>query len=224
MQSFALLKPIQSILWSVALLLLGNGLISTLLTLRGTDEGFSSATMGFIMSSYFIGFICGTWVSGRLIRRMGHIRTFAFCASICASSSLIHIIFIDAWVWIILRFFYGLAYITLMTVIESWLNSQAASHERGRVFAFYMVVNLGALTIAQQMLHIAKPDNFLLFAIVSILISWAILPLTLTRRNQPTINSEKPKSSLKNLLKKQLKHHHLMKLKHDNESKKFCNK
>lgn len=201
MQSFALLKPIQSILWSVALLLLGNGLISTLLTLRGTDEGFSSATMGFIMSSYFIGFICGTWVSGRLIRRMGHIRTFAFCASICASSTLIHIIFIDAWVWIILRFFYGLAYITLMTVIESWLNSQAASHERGRVFAFYMVVNLGALTIAQQMLHIATPDNFLLFAIVSILISWAILPLTLTRRNQPTINSEKPKSSLKNLLK-----------------------
>lgn len=201
MQSLALLKPIQSILWSVALLLLGNGLISTLLTLRGTNEGFSSATMGLIMPSYFIGFVCGTWVSGRLIRRMGHIRTFAFCASICASATLLHIIFIDAWVWIVLRFFYGLAYITLMTVIESWLNSQAASHERGRIFAFYMVVNLGALTIAQQMLHIATPDNFLLFAIVSILISWAILPLTLTRRNQPMINSERPKSSLKNLLK-----------------------
>ena len=201
MQSLALLKPIQSILWSVALLLLGNGLISTLLTLRGTNEGFSSATMGLIMSSYFIGFVCGTWVSDRLIRRMGHIRTFAFCASICASATLLHIIFIDAWVWVVLRFFYGLAYITLMTVIESWLNSQAASHERGRIFAFYMVVNLGALTIAQQMLHIATPDNFLLFAIVSILISWAILPLTLTRRNQPMINSERPKSSLKNLLK-----------------------
>ena len=46
MQSLALLKPIQSILWSVALLLLGNGLISTLLTLRGTSEGFSSIVMG----------------------------------------------------------------------------------------------------------------------------------------------------------------------------------
>ena len=135
-------------------------------------------------------------LSSRL-RRMLCIRA----TSTCASSSLILIIFIDAWVWIILRFFYGLAYITLMTVSERWFNSQAASHERGRVFAFYMVVNLGALTIAQQMLHIATPDNFLLFAIVSILISWAILPLTLTRRHQPTINSEKPKSSLKNLLK-----------------------
>ena len=52
MQSLALLKPIQSILWSVALLLLGNGLISTLLTLRGTSEGFSSAVMGMIMSAF----------------------------------------------------------------------------------------------------------------------------------------------------------------------------
>ncbi|MCB2426333.1 MFS transporter [Methylophaga pinxianii] len=201
MQSLALLKPIQSILWSVALLLLGNGLISTLLTLRGTSEGFSSAVMGMIMSAYFVGFICGTWVSGRLIRRMGHIRTFAFCASVCATTTLLHIIFIDQWAWMGFRFFYGLAYITLMTVIESWLNSQAASHERGRIFAFYMVVNLGALAIAQQMLHLDSPEGFLLFALVSILVSWAILPLTLTRRNQPNIATERPKSSLKNLLK-----------------------
>lgn len=201
MQSLALLKPIQSILWSVALLLLGNGLISTLLTLRGTSEGYSSAVMGMIMSAYFVGFICGTWVSGRLIRRMGHIRTFAFCASICATTTLMHHIFIDPWVWLGLRFFYGLAYITLMTVIESWLNSQAARHERGRIFGFYMVVNLGALAAAQQMLHLDSPESFLLFAVVSILISWAILPLTLTRRNQPTIAAERPKSSLKSLLR-----------------------
>lgn len=199
MHSLALLKPIRSILWSVALLLLGNGLLSTLLTLRGTSEGFSSAVMGVVMSAYFVGFICGTWVSGRLIRRMGHIRTFAFCASICATAALLHVIFIDMWAWIVIRFLYGLAYITLMTVIESWLNSQAASHERGKIFGFYMVVNLGALAIAQQMLRIDSTDSFLLFALVSILISWALLPLTLTRRNQPTI-SDSPKSSLKALL------------------------
>lgn len=43
MRSLAMLKPVKSILWSVALLLLGNGLLNTLLTLRGTGEGFSSA-------------------------------------------------------------------------------------------------------------------------------------------------------------------------------------
>jgi MFS family permease len=200
MQSLSLLKPIQSILWSVALLLLGNGLISTLLTLRGTNEGFSSMVMGMIMSVYFVGFICGTWVSGRLIVRMGHIRTFAFCASICVTTALLHTLIIDPWVWGGLRFIYGLSYVTLMTVIESWLTSQSAPHERGRVFAFYMVVNLGALAISQQLLHLDSPQSFLLFAMVAIFISCAILPITITKKVQPVINTERPKSSLKQLL------------------------
>ncbi|QJQ97167.1 MFS transporter [Halomonas sp. PA5] len=193
------MRPIRSILWSVALLLLGNGLMNTLLTLRGTAEGFSSTLLGMVMSGYFIGFICGTWVSGRLIRRMGHIRTFAFCAAICASAALLHVIFINPWAWLALRFAYGLSFITLITVIESWLNSQAASHERGRIFASYMVVNLGALAIAQQILRLDSPEGFLLFMLISILISWALLPITMTRRAQPKI-SERPKSSLKALL------------------------
>ncbi|WP_111413979.1 MFS transporter [Billgrantia lactosivorans] len=195
----AMLQPVRSILWSVALLLLGNGLINTLLTLRGTDEGFSSTMVGVIMSAYFVGFTCGTWVSGRLIRRVGHIRTFAFCAALCASGALLHIIFVDAWVWIVLRFFYGLAFVTLMTVIESWLNGQAASHERGRIFATYMLVNLGAIAAAQQILRLDTPDGFLLFAVTAILISWALLPITMTRRQQPTV-PENARSSLKALL------------------------
>ncbi|MCC5795922.1 MAG: MFS transporter [Methylophaga sp.] len=200
MHSLALLRPIQAILWGVALLLLGNGLINTLLTLRGVSEGFSSAVLGLVMSSFFVGFICGTWVSPRLIKRMGHIRTFAFCASLCASAALLHIIFIDAISWMLLRFIYGLAFVTLMTVIESWLNSQSAPHERGRIFAFYMVVNLGALAVAQQMLRLDSPENFPLFALVSILICSALLPVAMTRRAQPTI-SDHPKSSLKALVR-----------------------
>lgn len=199
MNLFATLGPIRSILWSVALLLMGNGLINTLLALKGTGEGFSSMMLGAIMSAYFVGFICGTWVSARLIKRMGHIRTFAFCAAICASVALLHLIFVDAWIWLGLRFIYGLAYITLVTVIESWLNSQAASHERGKVFAIYMVVNLGALAAAQQILRLDSDNGFLLFSLVSILICWALLPITMTRRPQPTL-PDRPKSSLWSLV------------------------
>ncbi|WP_444677003.1 MFS transporter [Halomonas sp. E19] len=196
---WTLLHPIRSLLWSVALLLLGNGLINTLLTLRGTDEGFSSTVVGLIMSAYFIGFTCGTWVSGRLIRRVGHIRAFAFCAALCASGALLHIIFVDPWVWVVLRFFYGLAFVTLMTVVESWLNGQAASHQRGRIFAVYMLVNLGAIAAAQQILRLDTPGGFLLFAVTAILISWALLPITLTRRQQPAV-PETATSSLKALI------------------------
>lgn len=199
MESLTLLKPIRALLASVALLLLGNGLISTLLTLRGTEAGFPSIVVGAIMSAYFVGFVCGTWVSGRLIQRMGHIRTFAFCASLCASAALLHVIWVDPWVWLALRFIYGLSYITIITVIESWLNTQAAHHERGRIFASYMVVNLGALALSQQILRFDTAEGFLLFALVSLFICWAVLPITLTRRPQPEI-SRRPKSSLRALL------------------------
>ncbi|WP_447926654.1 MFS transporter [Vreelandella sp. EE27] len=199
MRSLTMLRPVKSILQSVALLLLGNGLLNTLLTLRGTSEGFSTTLLGMVMSGYFVGFICGTWMSRRLIKRMGHIRTFGFCASICATMALLHLVFINPWVWLPLRIIYGLSFITLITVIESWLNSQAASHERGRIFAVYMVVNLGALATAQQFLRLSSPEGFLLFVMIAILISWAVLPITLTRRVQPKI-SERPKSSLRALL------------------------
>ncbi|MFI0472008.1 MFS transporter [Halomonas sp. HMF6819] len=199
MRSLTMLRPVKSILYSVALLLLGNGLLNTLLSLRGVSEGFSTVLLGLVMSGYFVGFICGTWVSRRLIRRMGHIRTFGFCASLCATVALLHLVFVTPWVWLPLRVIYGLSFITLITVIESWLNSQAASHERGRLFAVYMVVNLGSLAVAQQLLRISSIEGYLLFVIISMLISWAVLPITLTRRVQPKV-SERPKSSLRSLL------------------------
>ncbi|UYF99020.1 MFS transporter [Halomonas sp. GD1P12] len=199
MRSLAMLRPVKSILYSVALLLLGNGLLNTLLSLRGVSEGFSTVLLGLVMSGYFVGFICGTWVSRRLIRRMGHIRTFGFCASLCATVALLHLVFVTPWVWLPLRVVYGLSFITLITVIESWLNSQAASHERGRLFAVYMVINLGALAIAQQFLRISSIEGYLLFVIIAMLISWAVLPITLTRRVQPKV-SERPKSSLRALV------------------------
>ncbi|MFV8819625.1 MFS transporter [Haliea sp. E17] len=193
------MQPIRAILTSVALLLLGSGLLNTLLSLTANDLGYPTGVIGLIMSSYFAGFTCGTFVSGRLIKRMGHIRTFAFCAAICASMVLLHTLWISAAGWMLLRFVYGLAFVTLMTVIESWLNARAAREERGKVFAVYMVVNLGGIALAQQFLRLdnATPDT--LFAISAILICWALLPITITRKPQPQV-PERPRSSLRALL------------------------
>ena len=63
--------------------------------------------------------------------------------------------------WLCLRVLYGLGLVTLYMVIESWLNAQAPNEKRGQVFAVYMAVNLGALALAQQLLHLADPVQFL---------------------------------------------------------------
>ena len=184
---WSLIAPIGSLLGGVALLLLGNGLLNTLLTLRGVAEGYSTSMLGLIMSGYFVGFLLGTWLAIPLVRRVGHIRAFAFCAALAAIAALLHVLIVDPWVWLGLRVLYGLALVSLYMVIESWLNAQVPNDKRGQVFAVYMAVNLGALAAAQQLLNLADPSDFVLFILAAILISAALMPITLTRQVQPSV-------------------------------------
>jgi len=182
-----LIAPISSLLAGVALLLLGHGLLNTLLTLRGVAEGYSTGMIGLLMSGYFAGFLIGTWLAPSLIRRIGHIRTFAFYAALAAVAVLVHALIVNPWVWLVLRVLYGVSLVTLYMVIESWLNAQVSGEKRGQVFALYMAVNLGALAAAQQLLSLDTPMNFTLFALAAILISSALMPITLTRQAQPAL-------------------------------------
>lgn len=182
-----LLLPITALLCGIALLLLGTGLLNTLLALRGAGEGFSDQWLGLLGSAYFVGFIFGTWLGPGLIRRMGHIRAFAFFAAATAACVLVHVLIIDPWVWLLLRVITGLMLVGIYTVIESWLNSQAPPAQRGRIFAAYMAVNLLSLALAQQFLHLASPMLFTLFALAAVLMCLAVLPVVATRLPQPVL-------------------------------------
>lgn len=192
------IAPISSLLSGVALLLLGNGLLNTLLTLKGAAEGYSTTLLGLMMSGYFTGYFVGNWVGSPLIRRVGHIRAFAFCAALAAISALLHVLIVQPWVWVALRFIYGVALICLYMTIESWLNARATSDNRGKIFALYMAVNLGALALGQQLLRFDPTLSFGLFAVAGIFIVSALMPVTLTRQLQPTL-PETPSSNLREL-------------------------
>ncbi|WP_394561959.1 MFS transporter [Aquipseudomonas alcaligenes] len=181
------IAPISSLLSGVALLLLGNGLLNTLLTLKGAEQGYSTTLLGLIMSGYFTGYFLGNWLGGPLIRRVGHIRAFAFCCALAAICALLHVLIIDPWVWVALRLLYGVALICLYMVIESWLNARASSDNRGKILALYMAVNLGALALGQQLLRLDESLGFALFALAGMFIVSALMPVTLTRQLQPSL-------------------------------------
>lgn len=181
------LVPIISLMVGTALLLLGNGLLSTLIVLRGSFEGFSDQTLGAMGSAYFLGFFIGTYVVPRQIQRMGHIRASNFFCALIAACVLLHSILLDPWIWIGLRVLTGIALVGFYTVIESWLNSQSAPETRGRVFAFYMVVNMLAIAVAQQFLRLAPVSDFMLFSIAAIMVCLAVLPVAATRLPQPVM-------------------------------------
>ena len=57
-----LIFPIAALLLAVALLLLGTGLLNTLVAVRAGLEGYSDGLIGVIMSGYFVGFFIGTFL------------------------------------------------------------------------------------------------------------------------------------------------------------------
>jgi MFS family permease len=87
--------------------------------------------------------------------------------------------------WIGLRAVTGFCFAGMAMVIESWLNERATNETRGSILSVYRVVDLGALTIGNALLGLASPTTFVPFAIVSILVSLALVPIALTNTEAP---------------------------------------
>ncbi len=181
------ITPILTLLIGIAILLAGNGLIGTLLGVRGGIEGFSSLMLGLIVAGYFAGFVAGTFVVPPLIRRIGHVRCFAALASVCSVTVLIHGLIIHPAVWFVARVVGGLCIVGIYIVIESWLNEQTSNEQRGHVFSAYMTTTLIGLGIGQALLLSADVGGLELFALASVLMSIGLVPVALTRVTEPVL-------------------------------------
>lgn len=197
--------PVGPLLWSlstlflgVGLLLVGVGLLFSVLGLRAGVAQFSSTTLGLVTSAYYAGFVAGTFACPILIRKVGHIRAFAAMASLASTMPILHALWIDPWFWGVLRFITGVCMVGLYIVIESWLNALAPNALRGRLFAVYMAVNFVALALGQWLILVGDRLGFVPFAMVSVMFSFALLPITMTKVDEPA-PVQAPKFSLRSL-------------------------
>ncbi len=175
------------LLLGIGLLLLGIGLQGTLLPLRAAQEGFSVAVTGVMMSAYFMGFILGTFLCPRLIRRVGHIRAFAAFTATTAAAAIAHGMLIEPVTWTLLRVVTGTGMVGLYMVVESWLNLLAPNATRGRYFAVYTTTTLCAMALGQFLLLLYPVDGYRLFSLTAILVALAAVPIVLTRISQPAM-------------------------------------
>ena len=189
---------ITSLLFGVALMLLGHGLTGTLLSLRSAAEAYAQWQIGVIMSSYFAGYILGALLCPSLINRIGHIRAFTITASLCSTVVLLQGFIVNPWFWLLGRFIYGACIVNFYLVMESWLNARAEKSQRGTVFSVYMFVNLSALALSQYLLLIGDINSLVLFAVAGMLLSLSLIPIALTRIPEPPkIDQQQPAISLR---------------------------
>lgn len=167
--------------------MLGTGLLFAVIGAQATAASFSGFVTGLINSCYFAGFIFGTYACPQIIRKVGHIRAFAAMASVASTLPILHALWLNAVFWGGLRFVSGVCLVGLYIVVESWLNVVALSSQRGKVFAVYMAVSGVAMALGQWLILVGDRFGFVPFAMVSILFSFALLPITLTPVTEPEL-------------------------------------
>ena len=175
-----------ALLLGVGVLMLGNGLLLTLLGVRASLEQFPSTVTGVVQSSYFAGFLAGSLISPMLLRRVGHIRTFAALASLASTTSLIHAVQVDVVTWAAMRLVSGLCFAGLYVVAESWLNDSATNETRGQLLSIYVIIQNAGFAAGQGLLTLSDPAGYDLFILVSVLVSVALLPILITAAPAPS--------------------------------------
>lgn len=181
------LQSVSALLVSFGILCVGHGLNNTLLGVRAGIEGYPAWVLGVMTSGYFAGFVVGARLCARLLPGIGHIRAFSAFASLASAVSLFHLLFLEPLAWIVLRALYGICIAGLYVVIESWLSALSERRHRARVLSVYMVINFLCLAAGQALFFVGSAASFELFVLVSIAISLALVPLTVSRSRQPEL-------------------------------------
>ncbi|RWA70767.1 MFS transporter [Mesorhizobium sp.] len=179
------IRPLIPLLIAAGILLGGNGLQGTLIALRGAREGFSASDIGLMGTFYFAGFLLGCLAVTRILKAVGHVRAFAALAAIASVGTLLLVLVINPVMWCAVRFAGGFCFAGLFTVMEAWLNSGVTNKDRARVLAIYRMVDIGSVTGAQFLIPIFGAGGFAIFAVMSMMITFSLVPVSLGDRSNP---------------------------------------
>jgi MFS family permease len=194
-----ILSSAWALFLGLMLLMVGNGLQGTLLGVRGDIEGFSTLEMSAVMSAYFVGFLGGSRMAPEMIRRVGHVRVFAALASMISAVLILYPALVHPAAWILGRVVIGFCFSGVYVTAESWINNAADNENRGKALSLYMMVQTFGIVAAQGLLLVADPSGYVLFVIISVLVSVSFAPILLSISPTPAFGSTKP-LSIKELL------------------------
>ena len=178
-------RSITAVLLSVLLVIMGQGVLNTIVPLAAKAYGYKEFELGLLSSAYFGGMLLGALVIPAAIRHAGHVRVFVAAIAICAITALTYTFASQAWFWILLRMLGGLSIAGLYATVESWLQGKSDNTSRGSVLAVYSIVQYIAWASGNVLLQFAQPTDFALFAATAICFCAGILPLTVAEQDPP---------------------------------------
>ena len=182
---FRVLANSWPLLLGVMLLMVGNGMQSTLLGIRGSIEGFTTFQISIVMSAYFVGFLGGSQLAPSLIGKVGHVRVFSALGSAISAILVIYPVAPDWIAWAGMRVVMGFCFSGVYVTAESWLNDTATNETRGQTLSLYMIVQMIGIIASQALMTVSPPEGFVLFVIPSVLVSLSFTPILLSKAPAP---------------------------------------
>ncbi len=162
---------------STALIMVGAGVMGSLLPLRFTAMGLSPGVIGLIATAEALGFLVGCLYAHKVISPVGLERAYGAFAGTKAVAILGLYFAQSVPSLALLRFLIGLNAAGLSIIVESWLNALVPNEQRGRVLTIYVLVYglfYGAGQLLGQNLDVRGPE--LLF-IAGIATTLALVPM-----------------------------------------------
>ncbi len=178
---------IVSIILSMALVAVGNGMLFAFIPVRLGQSGFAPFWAGLIITGLSAGGLAGCVLTGPLVRRVGHARAFMVLSALIALSNAAVGAGTLPVLWIAARTLYGLAICGLFVVAQSWLNDVVANAYRGRVMAIFYVAYVAGLGVGYYLLAFVDLATAEAPLIGIAFTALSILPVGLTRLRQPPV-------------------------------------
>jgi MFS family permease len=188
-------SSLLGLLLAYAILITGNGLLSTLISLRVIQAESSSIVAGVVQSAYYVGLTVGALFGGVLIGRVGHQRAFVVFGAVAAVCALGYTVSSSPWAWVGVRFITGFCLVGVFNVVESRLHEVSTNARRARVFSAYLVVNYLGVAMGQFLIGLADTAGFALFGIASAVFSASLIPITVAGGSWSTPEKVAPAGS-----------------------------
>lgn len=186
-----IIYPLTALFTATMFICCSYASLGSVFALKLTQLDTPTNIAGVILAMYYLGSVIASFSASNIINKVGHIRAFGAFASMLSVFVLAHAFSTDRVYWALLRFFEGYCIGGTTMCLESWINTKASNKNRGLVMSVYMVTSYLGAALGQLFLTIPDKSGLLLYIIISILFSLAMMPVSLTKLSAPAIETHK---------------------------------
>lgn len=184
----ATLLSLIALFLSGFIMYLGHGLNNILVPSRLSSEGISADNIGLVMAMFSVGLLLGGLYARRLMVRVGHIRLYTASAAIGAISILVCYLWLNEWLWAVMRILIGFSIAATNIVADGWLSERATNETRSRILSINQVVMLSAMFLGSFLVNLAPVNEATLYIIGGLMFCAGVIPIALSKVPVPDID------------------------------------